>query len=248
MRTSVSTRRRIAGGVAIAGGVLLALSGLAVPADAQGVGGNQECPEGTTEVAKFERIGDTDDYTPDDHPVVTLSNTSKTSVDWESTVVISHIVVKGGNDATVEEVDPPATSGTVTNENVPEVGQGNIPAISNLKFCTPDEPSDDGGDDTTGGDTTGGDEGGDTNGTTTDDGGTDSVLPTEVTQPPAEVLPQVVEQPAPAAPAPAAAPAQQLPRTGTESDLALIGLGLLMAGAGFVLYSNPIPAFAGRRK
>ena len=62
-------------------------------------GGNAECPEETVEIAKFNRVGETADYVAEyGGDIVTLTNTTKTGGAWSSTVEISHLFVKGGND------------------------------------------------------------------------------------------------------------------------------------------------------
>ena len=101
-------------------------------------GGNQDCPDGTFEAAKFEFNGG--NYVLESSApgvTVTISNGTSTGGDFSSTVLISHIVVKGGNGSVIDEVNPPSMTGSFTNANVPPVGNGNIPAISNIKFCSP---------------------------------------------------------------------------------------------------------------
>jgi len=118
---------------------------------AQGQGGNEDCPPGTVLVAKYDWESETNSdtvgsYVFDDEiagtsDVIVFTNSTALEVNWDSGVIlISAIVVKGGPDATIETVNPPATSGSFTNANLPPVGVGNIPAISNLKFCQDENP------------------------------------------------------------------------------------------------------------
>jgi hypothetical protein len=108
----------------------------------QGQGGNEDCPDGTTQVAKF-------NFTNGNYVlegvntggVVISDDADADGGSWTSTVLISAIVVKGGPNAVTEPVNPPAMSGTFSNANLPLVGGGpsggNIPDISNIKFCAP---------------------------------------------------------------------------------------------------------------
>jgi LPXTG-motif cell wall-anchored protein len=222
------------------------------------------CPAGTEAVAKWERLGNTDEYKAEyGGDIVTVLNTStKTTVHWTSTVLISHIGVKGGSDSVVEAVVPPAMAGTVTNEGLPPVGQGqdgagNIPDISYVLFCkgTTTDTSNGNGDNGNGSvpvivivpDPT----------TTTT---TRAPIPFDeepATVPPT-VLPTIVEPTtttlapatvAPATEAPATTEAEvlgvtvdrQLPRTGAASTaLAQIGFGLLLVGAGLLAHSRRV--------
>jgi hypothetical protein len=102
-------------------------------------GGNEDCPAGTTLAAKFNFVGGQYVYeTGLGSNVVTITNGSETGGNFTSNVLISSIVIKGGNDAVIEEVNPPSLTGSFSNANVPPNPNGQPPAISNIKFCTPD--------------------------------------------------------------------------------------------------------------
>ena len=102
-------------------------------------GGNQECPFGTTQVAKFNTTeAGAYDLEGINSGNVVISNADLDGGDWSASVLISHIVIKGGPNATIDAVNPPAMSGTFTNVNIPVNGGGNTPDISNIKFCSPD--------------------------------------------------------------------------------------------------------------
>lgn len=121
--------------------IIVVLLAALVPmaASAQGNGGNQDCPAGTTLVAKFNWNGQWD---PESGGGVVTITGNAVSGTWTSTVFISAIVVKGGPDAYIANVNPAAKSGTYTQVGLPPVGKrkANIPAISNIKFCAGEQP------------------------------------------------------------------------------------------------------------
>ena len=96
---------------------------------------NEDCPAGTTFVAKFQNSNGT--YTLEDGTagVVTLSGTSDAGGSFTSTVPISAVFVKGGTDDKTDLYDPPVTSGTFNNTGLLNEG-GQVPAISHVTFCT----------------------------------------------------------------------------------------------------------------
>jgi LPXTG-motif cell wall-anchored protein len=100
-------------------------------------GGNENCPSGTTLVAKFEFSGGKYVFEgPDANAgVVHISNGSSTGGGWQSTTPISFIVVKGGPGAVVTSLSSSQTSGHFSNAGLPKVGIGNTPAVSNVQFC-----------------------------------------------------------------------------------------------------------------
>lgn len=100
----------------------------------EGNGGNQDCPVGTTQYAKFEWNGSGWVLDGSNTGGVTISGNA-TAGSWTATLNISHLVVKGGSASVVNVINPPATSGGYSNSNLPPVGAGNIPNISNIKFC-----------------------------------------------------------------------------------------------------------------
>lgn len=134
-------RRRGPGRILVLGailGVVVALLGLTALASAQGQGGNQPCPAGTTQVAKFD-FPVADGTT--DGPVTIVTSTA-TEGTFTSTVLIGAIVVKGGSDnqpdtvaAKIITFNPPVLQGAFDNSGLLNNG-GNVPDISNLKFCS----------------------------------------------------------------------------------------------------------------
>jgi hypothetical protein len=126
-------RRRIRWSLALvtAFGLAVMLPSIAV---AQG-NPNEACP--TELIAKFEVVGGEFVFEEGTEDVITITNVvldddgEPTGFDWTSTVEVGVILVKGG--LIVEEFDG-GTSGTVD--------FGTKPAISNVQFCGPDEPTD----------------------------------------------------------------------------------------------------------
>lgn len=102
-------------------------------------GGNENCPAGTTLVAKFEYSENHYVYAGpgNDQHVVTITNGTATGGNWSSTTAISYVIVKGGTGAVVMSIVPPQTSGHFSNASLPSVGNGNTPAVSNVQFCKP---------------------------------------------------------------------------------------------------------------
>lgn len=129
-------KRLIALFTALALGVLFTSTMFrAQPAYAQG--GNEDCPAGTIQVAKFNWDDEQGAFVlegPNPGNVV-ISNVSlddddePTGADWTSDVPISVIIVKAGPGASQDAVNPPATSGSFSTDAPP--------AISNVKFCSP---------------------------------------------------------------------------------------------------------------
>src|SRR5262245_38460314 len=144
---SKRSTRSIERGLIGLGVALLLFANLASGVDAAGPGGgNTECDSvlpGSVLIAKFDASGGTYHLDAGTAGIVTLSNTSPTGGDWTSTVGISVVIVKGGpaNDGGTF-YDPPATSGSFSNVNLPPVGAGNTPNISHVSFCAlPGEPT-----------------------------------------------------------------------------------------------------------
>jgi hypothetical protein len=101
-------------------------------------GGNENCPAGTTEVAKFNWSGG--GWALESGGGVTIVGDANGGT-WSSTYYIVAIVVKGGNGAYIANSGLPAYSGNYTQNGLPTVGNGNTPAISNIKFCAGDPPT-----------------------------------------------------------------------------------------------------------
>jgi hypothetical protein len=127
-------RSRIGVVVSIVGAAVLVL-GLLQTTRAAPDGGNTNCPGGTTLVAKFEYSGGS--YVSEGGSGgVTISAASATSANWTSTAPIAAVVVKGGTGNVITTYAPAQTSGSFSNAGLPTVGNGNVPDISNVKFCT----------------------------------------------------------------------------------------------------------------
>ncbi len=141
-----------AGFLAVLLSMAAVLASPAVPGSAsppENPGGNQECPAGTVQLAKFNWDKDTSSYVPEGANtggVALGDGADDESVAWTSTSLVSKIVVKGGPDSVIETVNPAALSGSFTNANLPPVGPPHnpqTPGISNIKFCG-EEPDDTG--------------------------------------------------------------------------------------------------------
>ena len=126
-------RRRIRWSLALvmAFGLAVMLPSIAV---AQG-GPNEECP--TELIAKFEVVGDEFVFESGTEGVITITNVEldddgePTGFDWTSTVEVGSVIVKGGGEV---QVFAGGTGGSID--------FGSPPAISNVQFCGPDEPTD----------------------------------------------------------------------------------------------------------
>jgi hypothetical protein len=104
----------------------------------QAGGGNEDCPAGTIQIAKFNwvGVGEGGSYVAEGSTNgVTVSGNS-TSGTFQSTTPISAVVVKGSTDAKTDTYDPAVPSGSFNNSELENNG-GNTPAISNIKFCAP---------------------------------------------------------------------------------------------------------------
>ena len=131
----------VRGGIAIAlVGALMLVVGMLSTTSSHG--GNAECPDGTVLVAKFEYSGGKYKFEKPsgNQNVVTISDANAKGGVWTSTTPISAIIVKGGPGSKTTTLTPPQTSGTFSNKDLPEVGRGNTPDISNLQFCGPKTP------------------------------------------------------------------------------------------------------------
>jgi hypothetical protein len=97
---------------------------------------NVDCPDGTRLTAKYEWNGS---YQAEGNgsAVTILSGANATSGLWTANQNIGAVVIKGGSGPSATNTiiyDPTATSGDFSNEGL-ENGGGNVPAISNIKFC-----------------------------------------------------------------------------------------------------------------
>ncbi|MEQ8676835.1 MAG: SpaA isopeptide-forming pilin-related protein [Aggregatilineales bacterium] len=127
----------------------LLMSGMSVMAQpGRNNGGNADCPSGTVFIAKYETNDDDGSFEFDEgSDVISFSNlTNKpgepeetTGADWESSVLVIHIIVKGKNANDYGTDIEPATMGSFDNTGLPNAGNsGNPPAISNVTFCGPE--------------------------------------------------------------------------------------------------------------
>lgn len=100
-------------------------------------GGNENCPTGTEQVAKFETTN-SGQYNPEGSANgVVISNANLSGGSWSSTTAIDYIIVKGGSLGANTVTVNGATSGTFSNQGLVN-GGGQVPGISNIKFCAGD--------------------------------------------------------------------------------------------------------------
>lgn len=111
---------------------------MAKPDKGNGKGGNQPCPEGTEQIAKFE-VSESGAYVLESGDGVEVTGDAAVAA-FSSDVPVGAIVVKGGRDAKVVEFDVPVTSGEFSNDGLVN-GGGNTPDISNVKFCDGELPT-----------------------------------------------------------------------------------------------------------
>jgi hypothetical protein len=93
---------------------------------------SDDCPEGTTAVAKYEWKGS--GYVAEFGGDVVTVTGNTTSGTFSSTVAISAVFVKGAQDGKTDFYDPPVLSGTFTSSGL--TNPGGTPAISHVTFCT----------------------------------------------------------------------------------------------------------------
>ncbi|HYL52802.1 MAG TPA: hypothetical protein VEZ15_12590 [Acidimicrobiia bacterium] len=138
-RLSRLVRSRPAALALIVLGVIAIVAGLLQTTTSHLNGGNVPCPNGTTLVAKFDFGGGKyhfEEPAGNEH-VVTITHGSATGGTWDSQIAIAAVVVKGGPDAVITSVAPPALHGLFSNAGLPLVGKGNHPDVSNVQFCAP---------------------------------------------------------------------------------------------------------------
>ncbi|MBA2327280.1 MAG: hypothetical protein H0V95_11630 [Actinobacteria bacterium] len=131
-----SARRAL---VAVLLGTVIGVLGF-VSYGAAGQGGNEDCPAGTTQVAKFNWDGTT--YVEEGGPgPVTITNGTATGGDFTSTVFIRVVIVKGGSGPiATKTIEVNGFSGSFDNSGLLNAG-GNVPDVSNVKFCTGEAPT-----------------------------------------------------------------------------------------------------------
>jgi hypothetical protein len=93
---------------------------------------SEDCPDGTTAVAKYEWKGS--GYVAEFGGDVVTVTGDTTSGTFTSTVPISAVFVKGAQDGKTDFYDPPVLSGTFTSSGL--TNPGGTPAISHVTFCT----------------------------------------------------------------------------------------------------------------
>ncbi len=96
-----------------------------------------DCTAGTTLIAKFEVNGSGQyvfEKPAGNQGVVTISNAGSTGGFWSSTAAIKAIVIKASTDAKIIAHNPPAFSGSFNNSGM-TTPSGQVPAISNIRFC-----------------------------------------------------------------------------------------------------------------
>ncbi|OQW92125.1 MAG: hypothetical protein BWK79_15350 [Beggiatoa sp. IS2] len=103
-------------------------------------GGNESCPAGTEQVAKFETTNSGSYKVEGSANGVEISNANLSGGSWSSTTAIDYIIVKGGSLGANTVTVNGATSGTFSNQGLVN-GGGQVPGISNIKFCAGDNPS-----------------------------------------------------------------------------------------------------------
>jgi hypothetical protein len=97
-------------------------------------GGNENCPTGTTQVAKFETTDSGSYKVEGSANGVVISNANLNGGSWSSTTAIDYIIVKGGSLGAQTVTVNGATSGTFSNQGLVNGGD-QVPGISNVKFC-----------------------------------------------------------------------------------------------------------------
>ncbi len=100
-----------------------------------------QCPEGTDLVAKFE-WDDEDGYVfekPEGNEDVVTITGDEDGGTWTSTVAVSALAIKGGQECHVYDYEPAATSGSFSKQDFSTAGSGEglscKPDISNIQFC-----------------------------------------------------------------------------------------------------------------
>jgi hypothetical protein len=111
-------------------------------------GGNEDCPGGMTQLAKYNWDEDNEVYVAESGAgIVSVSgNATSGTFTVADGYEVSAVVVKGSNNAKTDTYDPPVTSGSFNNSGLTNPG-GQTADISNLKFCgggeEPPEPAPD---------------------------------------------------------------------------------------------------------
>ena len=133
LRRATSGFRPWYAGVAVVavGALVLGVGLLRTTLSTQAIG----CAPGSELIAKFEFQGGTYVFAAGTPGVVTITSGTASGGTFSSSSAVSSVIVKGGNDWVIATFSPPQSSGTFSNAALPEVGQGNIPDVSNVQFC-----------------------------------------------------------------------------------------------------------------
>jgi hypothetical protein len=221
MKTKIRLASAFGAAMIAAAVIPFAASGTAVAAP-----GDEDCPAGTTAVAKYEWKGD--GYEADfGGDVVTVTGDTSGGT-FTSTVPISDVFVKGATDGNLIEFDPPVLAGAFTNAGL--TNPGGTPAISHVTFCT----------------------GGPTTPPSTPATTPPATTPAATT-PPASVAPTTAAA-SPSTSVKAAKnakPPAVLPKTGSGMSLGTglaISLGLLLGGAALMFGSSRVALAKGKRR
>jgi hypothetical protein len=123
---------------------MAALLGLSTEVSAGGP--NEDCPTGTTLVAKFEWTSGGSDFEKPagNGELVKIITGNAESGSWTSSVAISHVILKGGTDTYTYSIN--GSSGDFSKEVLEPKKAGNAsPDISNIQFCGPETDNADAG-------------------------------------------------------------------------------------------------------
>ena len=127
----------------VAAAFVFVLSGIT---SAQQGNPNEDCPAGTDLIAKFEWEdgGYVFEKPSGNEDVVTIDG-DEVEADWWSTMAVGYVILKGGTGTHTYEYMPAAYDGSFSKTDLPTVGVGNYPDISNVQFCgVPEVPPEDG--------------------------------------------------------------------------------------------------------
>jgi hypothetical protein len=217
----MKTKNRIAGlfGAAAIAAAVIPFAGTA-PAMAA-----EDCPAGTTLVAKFQNNGG--NYTLDAGTpgVVTITNGTNSGGNFTSTVVITAVFVKGGTASKTDLYPAGVFSGSFSSGGLVNEGE-QVPAISHVSFCT---------------------------GPTTPPPSTPVTTPvtTPASTPAASVLPTKASATTEVKGTKNQKPPAILPKTGAGLSLGMalaISLGLLLGGAALMFFPRGLTAEKGKRR
>jgi hypothetical protein len=97
---------------------------------------DEVCPAGTELIAKFEWKGSGYVFEkPDGNEDIVDINGDENGGTWTSSLMISHVILKGGTNTHTYAYNPAVTSGSFDKNDIPVNNGGNHPDISNIQFC-----------------------------------------------------------------------------------------------------------------